>query len=319
MNSSPAGFSNRFILLILLSWGLWHAGPVWGQESSSYLPKVIPQRIAELEKAKVDFVAISPFAGVLASDDLKTSEHIRRGAIGLTPNPSELSSVQRTKPEYLEIVMPGIKGESLRLRLFRVSLGSSKTQIRSASGRIIDDYEGVFYRGVIQDNFKSLVAISIFPDHIRGFISDHSGNLILGPMSKGPHILYQEKVLPQRSMALCSVDDHTDAEPVAAQISERNQSSDLSCIGIYWEVDNNIFTSNGSMNATLNWMNGLVNEVYALYHNEGVVMTTRVMNIWDIASPYTGNTNLERLTSFQTVNGTLDGLCCMNQPAEPAA
>lgn len=200
--SSPAGHANRFILLFLISWGLWHAGPVWGQESSSYIPKVIPQRIAELEKAKVDFVAISPFVGVVASDDLKTSEQIRRGAIGLTPNPSELSSIQRTKPEYLDIVMPGIKGESLRLRLFRVSLGSSKTQIRSASGRILDDYEGVFYRGVIQDNFESLVAISIFPDHMQGFISDHAGNFILGPCLRGL-IFYIKKRFSLKEARLC--------------------------------------------------------------------------------------------------------------------
>lgn len=61
------------------------------------------------------------------------------------------------------------------------------------------------------------------------------------------------------------------------------------------------------MNATVNWMNGLVNEVYALYQNEGVVMTTSVMNIWDVASPYTGDNSIERLTSFQTVNDALDG------------
>lgn len=58
---------------------------------------------------------------------------------------------------------------------------------------------------------------------------------------------------------------------------------------------------------TANWMNGLINEVYTLYNNEGIIMATSVLNIWDTPSPYTGNDDVQRLASFQSLNGVLDG------------
>lgn len=214
-NFQASLFFVLFFSTLALS-GMLAIPPALGQPGMEALPvKPIPKKIADLEKSGADFHFARPFSSAISPETLPTSEEIRRASIGLAPDYSALSSIQQSRPEYLDIEMPGLSGKHLKLRLFKADIGTGGMQIRVSSGKAFGKHQGVFYRGVILGDYESLAAISIFPDHIRGFISSDDGNLVLGPMQEpkggSAHILYDDRVLPSREGIFCNTGEGLEA------------------------------------------------------------------------------------------------------------
>ena len=76
-------------------------------------------------------------------------------------------------------------------------------------------------------------------------------------------------------------DCHVKDTEIATQTNgeaNRNVSSER-CVTFYFEIDNNLFTQNGSdITTTTNWMTSVFNNVQTLYNNDGITVGLKSMS-----------------------------------------
>lgn len=160
------------------------------------------------------------------------------------------------------------------------------------------------YRGVIQNDPDSLVAISFIEDEIMGLIATNEGNLNLVSNSKlGKHLLYNEKDLPRLSNFECKMSYENNVEydkEILFETSKNSISSGKKSIRIYLETEFDIFQTKGSIGAVENFVLGIFNQVAMLYENENIEITLSDLFIWNTPDPYTANTTAGLLSQFQS-------------------
>jgi hypothetical protein len=58
---------------------------------------------------------------------------------------------------------------------------------------------------------------------------------------------------------------------------------------MYFEIDNNLYTSNGSSTTqTTNWMTSVFNNVQTLFSNDEITTSLKSLFIWTTQDPYEG-------------------------------
>jgi len=183
------------------------------------------------------------------------------------------------------------------------------------------------YRGGVLNYPNSLVTITIMENEISGLISIGNNNYNLGKI-KGTdtHILYHEKDLNLAHDFVCStVDDELkDPKPIGAI----NPNKTTQCVRVRVEVDNGLANQLGGLNASVNYVASLYNEVLTLYDNDNISVNVSEVYVWQGSSPYSGdsdgildqmsntspNADLTTLLSNQGSGGIawLSGLCSVS-------
>lgn len=290
-------------LLLFLSWTTLDA-----QHRDK--PGQVARNVAALQASGKEFLSIEPFTGTLPLSSVTLPEEVRSEAAILVPDLDVLSKVESEKPDHVDIAIPGLHGANILCRLYRAEVGGKGFLITYSDGRRTDRIEGAFYRGIVAGDPNSVVAISIFKDHIRGFIGTAAGNLILGPLEPGDalhsHILYDDKSIAALNPLTCSTEDDLNHLEDLSPEGKRQARMNSDCVAMYWEVDYDVFQNKG--NNTQNWITGLANEVYTLYENDGVTLATNEIKIWVTPSPYNGPSDGQFLTQFRSqYNGNFNG------------
>ena len=285
---------------------LWTA--VGAQRSEN--PGRVAQQVAALQAAGMAFQPISPFSGTLPTESVKLPAEVRSEAVILIPDLPILGKVETEKPDHLDVLIPGPGGGTLTCRIFRVEIGADQFAITRSDGLKVRERVGAFYRGIVAGDPNSLVALSFFHDHLRGFVSTAAGNLVLGPLEpaddRSTHILYDDQSLASLNPMSCSTEDDLSRikAPKSAGPAPARMNSD--CVAMYWEVDYDVFQNKG--NNTQSWITGLANEVYTLYANDGITLATKEIHIWVTPSPYTGPSDGNFLDQFRNqYNGNFNG------------
>ncbi len=282
---------------------------LYGQAGSA--PKGVPSKVIALEKAGVTFKQVQPFSETIEPSRMETIDEVKASGWGLVPDPKALGFIQEQKPTWLDVQIPHYQGGFLTLRVYQVQIGTPDFEIRYSDGTKSFEVPGVHYRGMIKGDANSLVALSFFDDHVMGFVSDASGNHNLGPFEprqdRNIHIYYNDRDLAKYNTFSCDTEDTMPSEKEHFEPMESGGRSPGDCVKIWWEVDNTIVINKGSVALATAWMTGVANETYTLYANESLEMVTSVMNVWATPSPYTGNSSSARLSSFQNLNGVLNG------------
>lgn len=280
------------------------------QQASQRL-KPVPQKVLNLKEHKEFFQSAKPFSSVVDVDGMEASLREQSQAVGFQPDLAVLAKIQREKPDFLRIRLPETSSEAIELHLYRVEIGTADSEIRLSDGSIFKEMQGAFYRGIVNDDYESLVALSFFPNEVYGFVSKAGGTRVILPLARSEkgvtHIFYDDRVFIPSDDVLCSMPSESFSHSANNHTAALNRSSSDKCIKVWWEVDYNIFQDKGSLTNTVNWMNGILNGVYAIYANEDITMQTSVMNVWITPVPYTGSTSSARLASFQSNNGVLAG------------
>ncbi|MBT8189401.1 MAG: zinc-dependent metalloprotease [Bacteroidia bacterium] len=225
---------------------------------------------------------------------------------------ASLRQLKNLSLETIELELPGIVSkETLALQLVKVELFTTDSDIILASTRtkaMVDP--GVHYRGIVKGDNKSLVAVSIFNDEIRGLISTKAGNLVLGKLKgnakNGEHIIYDDReVLKKLPFDCGTMDDGVIYKPNDLQYTPNKSPGD--CIRFYIEVDNDIYNNKGGASGTTNYITGLLNEVSTLYSNESIPTVVSQLVLWDVTSPYSSTSSSGMLSDFQSNLGSFNG------------
>ncbi|MEP6795152.1 MAG: GEVED domain-containing protein [Saprospiraceae bacterium] len=214
--------------------------------------------------------------------------------------------------DYIQLSIPVSDRSVMKLNLYRHDIFTSDFALYTSNNLNVPvDYTpGLYYRGTVDDDPKSVVAISVFNDEIMGLISTYKGNYVLGRIENDRdnlHIFYNDADLERKSNFNCETSDEGPAY-TQEDLQTHAQSRDIGdCVRIYLEIDDDIVTAKGgAVNAT-NYITGLFNQSFVLYANEQVTLTISQIIAWTTTSPYIGSTASALLTSFQNNTGEFNG------------
>ena len=221
----------------------------------------------------------------------------------LTLKTDQLKKLLETAPQAIEFVIPSISKSHLVLELVKINdLTSDATTVVASTNSAYTIPKGIHYRGVLKNDPRSVVAISIFREQVMGLISTDKGNLVLGKV-KGPsaedYIIYDDQTILQTLGLECgTLDDgriyrSEELEPASTSLSLDD------CVRLYFEVDHDIFLDKETVENTHNFVTGLANLAATLFANEEINTVISTIYIWDIPSPYTGGASSNMLNEFR--------------------
>ena len=291
---------NTFLLAVCL---MLSAG-VAGQQRPE---RQVAARIAE-HKAHSTFTQSTPFVPSVAPDrrDALVGAVVEDASF-LTVSAATLAGLLVQQPEQLTLAIP-TAGGTIELDLVRAEiLSTGFSMVTAGAGAPVDQPSGMHYRGIVAGQPHTLAAISIFPEEVMGFVSDATGNHVLGKLegSADEHIYYAERDLLDPPVIECTTPDGT--IPSEPRPVDHGAARTARCVDLYWEVDHAIYQDKGGLTNTTNYITGLFNQHATLFDNDGISVVLSELFIWDVPSPYTGTTTEALLTQFQGFRNGYNG------------
>jgi hypothetical protein len=291
----------QLFLILLFSWG------VYAQHSDG--PGKVSSQVQMMQSSGLAFEQFLPFSAVLEPGRLEIPAELVQNGWGLKPDLKKLAQLLQSKPERLEIRIPTADGQFLTARVYRKEVTTPDISVGYSNGQQEARIGGAFYRGIIKGQPNSLVAVSFFEDHMRGLFIDADKTYVLGPLdnhSDGVHIIYDEAAISHRNPFSCEM-ENLDQRDFKRTVEEHNgQRAPGDCVKVYWEINHSVWQDKGAN--TLNYINGLLNEVYTLYDNYGIEVATSQILIWNTPSPYNGPGSVDFLIQFRNaLNGNYNG------------
>ena len=232
----------------------------------------------------------------------------------LTLDEEELAQMRFLQPQALSLtISAGGRAGDLTVSLVKVDIFQAGFGVYTASGvKEAQPDLGVHYRGVIEGHASSVAAISLFEGEVMGLFSAPGiGNLVLGELEdarhEGQYIIYDDKeVLSQLAFDCHTSDDGPDYTKEQLEAPTDSRSLD-DCVGVYLEIDHDVFQSKGGVDGTTAYITGLFNQVITLYANESINMRMSELFLWDTPSVYYGTNSYTLLTQFVSQRPTFNG------------
>ena len=236
----------------------------------------------------------------LTSDVLRSNipDALEEG-IALDFDSELLSNIYKSKSELLSINLGdnSVQPTTLLLRKVEVTQPGFNIIVKGESGINIVQDQSTHYRGIISGQPTSKVAISISEDEIMGMVITKKYQKTLAKLTtSNQYVYYKTDDLKASNTFECLSDD---LESISHDPSTDQRMDADNCVGMYLEVDNDVYNSFGSVTATSNYITGLFNQVSALYAAESININIQELVIWSIEDPYIGPGAASFLNQFQ--------------------
>lgn len=282
----------------------------------------ISQKIQEMNTLRKPFSEYDLFTK--NEDTQKTAKYLSSATdvTVLNLNMQELNRIVAESPDYINLKIP-FQDEMIDVQLYKQNVLTDDFHVEDQDGNPQTYQPGAYYRGIINGDYQSLVSISIFDDNVMGIISSlNQGNVVLGKsVDKQDFITYSDSNLLGEFSFHCAADDLEMNQQIQQQINfnpnAKHQNETENCVRLYYEIAHQPYVANGAdIDATIDWITGIQNNIGTLYDNDGINMALGSVRIWVIEDPYTGNysQNLSLFaSSVQDFDGDLAHL--INYPA----
>lgn len=250
----------------------------------------------------------------LAEDKSKFSDKLEKGVNKyeiLNLNTEALTKTLKEAPEVITLSLPSFEKSKLELELVKVNIFRDDFSVIESDTRKPTEVDlGTHYRGIIKGEEHSIAAISFQNNEVQGLISSDAGNLVLGKLNglkSTTHILYDDQeVLKEIGFSCGMEDDHAPytTQDLEAVATKRGLDD---CVGVYLEVDNDIYNNKGGTQGATNYITGVMNQVITLYANESINAVVSEIFVWSSPSPYTSSSSSGQLNQFQANTGSFNG------------
>lgn len=273
--------------------------------------KQVPQKIKNKELKQEKFYEADLFKVATSAEIAKANAPSIEGSELLKFDAGLAKTILQTQPENIIFTIPLYNGGQMELKLFRSNiLASDFSVVTSGDNNKSVAYEsGLHYWGIINGDFNSVAAISIFKDEIMGLVANDDGNFVLGKLDKdqdGIHIFYNDRKLPTLPTINCATREEQGSY-TSLQLASNANLQTINCVRLYWEASYDIYQSKGSFAATTNYLIALFNQSAILYNNDGVTVLMSELYIWNTPSPYTGSSSFDYLNDFQNYRPFFNG------------
>lgn len=273
--------------------------------------RMVSQKVQHMNQMKQSFTEVQLFS---KNEHQKTNQYLRSATdvTVLSLNEAALQEILKDAPERITLSVPYLD-KAIPVQLFKNEVMTDSFVATNESGQVIDYQPGKYYRGVVQGDYNSLVAISFFEDDIIGVISTmEDGNIVLGKsVNYGDYVTYSENNLLGTDPFECATNDLKENYDVLDQISfdplSNHATNTDNCVRIYYEISYNVFKNRGhDLTNTLNWITGIQNNIGTLYSNDDIQTSISQIMVWTYADPYTGNYE-SNLFKFQSTVKDFNG------------
>src|SRR5688572_347628 len=231
----------RFTVLLLALF-------VWGVAQGQ---KAVSQAVNNARAAGQQFQE-TPLLKFRTNDVLNRSfnlEGLSRGTI-MSIDQDAMEALIQNRTDHIELPLPVSDRSEIKLTLVRHEILTEAFALVTGAdpNTAIDYVPGVHYKGIVEGDPNSLVAISVFNNEIMGMISSSKGNLVLGKMEndeENNHVLYNDMDLERLSDFACGTAD--DGLPYTDdQLKPSENNRDVGdCVRVYIEIDDDIVTQKG--------------------------------------------------------------------------
>jgi len=207
-----------------------------------------------------------------------------------TLHTERLRQLEQERPFEFQLKLPLPDKNELILELQQHQILADDFKVSTPSGEV--PYQsGVFYKGQLQGDKESHVALGIFENMVVGFLSYDGSNYELGHMNQGTYpastayIFYNTADMLIEKTFECGVDAAkvTPPDNGTVQASAANK-----VVKIYIEADYDAYQEKGnSVQNVVDYIEGFFNEVAILYANESINVQISEIFVWDEQDPYT--------------------------------
>lgn len=213
----------------------------------------------------------------------------------LNPNTDYWTRLLETHPQELTVSVT-LGEELITLNLAKVNLIKNNLKIRTSSGNDViynQVSKSVFYQGAIEGHENSHFALSILNNEIIGVGSIPGiGDVNLGKLPNADqYIFYSEAALDHGNPLACGVVDNYEDEMWDEGFTPAGARDDRSfgdCVGVYLEIDEDIYLDKGGVIGASDYLIALFNEVTILYETDGIGVYISDIFVWEVESPYDG-------------------------------
>lgn len=232
------------------------------------------------------------------------------GSVMLKADKQSIQEMYKNSSAGLTLTIPIGINEKITLQLISQDINSTGNYhfglIREEGSRIeVNDDKGLHYRGYIEGEPNSLATISIFSNgEIMGLFCNDNGNYVLGKIKgRDEYIIYNSKELRLPNNPICYTDDFEHAKhSVKKDLENRPAAPANLCnkVSVYWEVDYAVYYNKGfDITVVQNHINGLFNQVAAVYQNEGIAIELADLYVWTVPDPYRTSSRNDALDDFR--------------------
>ena len=225
------------------------------------------------------------------------------------PDKKVISEIISEQPDLLRFSLPyGKEGKTFTLLLFNKKPFTKSAIVRTSEGERHQMNEAAYYRGIVEGEPNSLVAVSFFEGELGGVISsENNGQYDLGKTDKSDiHVVYNADALPYKFSFKCGTND--EESELINNIEEHLETRDAGdCVKIFFEASFSIFQNKGSVDNVQNFVNGFFNIVATLYDNEDVVVEISEIFVWTMPDPFPTNDSGDALDFYSDYRTTFNG------------
>lgn len=298
---------------------------------------MIAEHISDLKKKNVFKTEISPFSVSFKNTDPSIQKVVTK--FTTLQSSDALNEIIRTKPEFLKMNIPLERGaRTMVVLLYKATLAPGGISLLTSSGSSQIGDNIVNYRGIIDNDERSIASFTFSETESMGLISNDEGNFVLGKIENNPEglfMIYNDVDLIPKNSYICGTelnsgnanpsgipfpnspaqrgpspdsDLHTSSILPANSFDQGNSApTSTKCVNWYWEVDYDVFLNKGSLLNVNNYIQGIFNQVSTLYANDGISINLKTLFVWTSVDPYTGPSTGSYLTQFGNYRTSWNG------------
>ncbi|MGX7667718.1 M12 family metallo-peptidase [Flavobacterium pedocola] len=274
----------------------------------------IGQKIQQLNAAKTEYHKVIPLVANAQTPNANIQKTVDDAQLAIIDVRSVNDLVSKAY-QNIKVEIP-YHNRTLSLLLYKADLLAEGFHADTDKQKNIAYTPGVYYKGIIEGDYTSLVSFNFFEGELNAIISSSElSNLVIGKIdvqgNTSDYILYEDQKLKVANDAECHTSDEV-SEDFEEELRKANTQSPNStnCVATYFEIDNNLYLSNGSnTTTTLNWMTSVFNNMQTLYNNDGITVSLKSTFIWTTQDPYegVGTGSSDYLNKFKEVRPVFDG------------
>src|SRR6218665_2218007 len=240
----------------------------------------VAKEVNDFHSKKIAFQAVSLFSLDNKGKQIAYQQAARDARV-LTLDKNKLSNILSKRPEAMEFTFP-FEDRELIVEMVKVDIYSPEFRVETNKKKVTDYKKGVFYRGIIKGDNKSVVAFSFFDNDVVGVASaPNIGNVTLGKaINSEDFVVYNDQKLTGANPFICAADELMDNEKQKIKFDPKAKAPEMtnSCVRVYYEICNQPFQQSGSnVTNTLNWISAVHNNINTLYVNDGVKMSLKTV------------------------------------------
>lgn len=271
----------------------------------------VAEKISELQKLNAKFTTVSvlnPTQNEINTDVNKVVDGATLGTLNL----EKINEIVTNNYGTIELEIP-YQNQIISVLLYVVNPFAEGFHVDTDKGKNSSYQKGVYYRGIIKGDPKSVSSFNFFNGEFNGIMSnDALGNIVVGKLEKQnnqtDYIVYSDAKMKVFNDFDCHVKG--EGEPVENNGQTNRNGNSERCVGFYFEVDNTLFQANGNdETTTANWMTSVFNNVQTLYANDGITVGIKSIFIWTTLDPFegVGTGSIDYLTAFKQNSPIFDG------------